>query len=76
MSLSKPFFNSRPTSYRKNSDINYMTDTQFNALHWTEQLKLRPLRDRKVYVRESGDFDNYNDNWDTDLERENNDVTQ
>jgi hypothetical protein len=63
MSLSKPFFNSRPSGqhYQK---LPFMTDAEFKALHWTEQLRLRPLRDQKRYVRETGDFDTRNDNWD------------
>lgn len=69
LSRSQPFFNSRHGRSRVVS-TDYMTDEQYKRLHWTEQLRLRPLRDRKAFVKGDGDYDNRLDNFDTDESRE------
>jgi hypothetical protein len=47
-----------------------MEKLDFLALHWTEQLKLRPLGEQKRWEYPEGDRNNRLDNWDTDNEKE------
>jgi hypothetical protein len=65
MSFSQPFFGNK-AGYKKQQITGYDDDAIFNSLHWTEQLRIRPLRDRKVWPRAEGDYDNRLDNFDTE----------
>jgi hypothetical protein len=63
MSFSQPFFNTRSSKARTSS---FITDNDYKHLHWTEQLKLRPLGTRERKQWPQGDFDIRTDNWDDD----------
>lgn len=68
MSLSKPFFNSRPSSIRRNYHSDFVSDEEFKLLHWTEQERLKRRYDTPKPYRETGDSDNRLDNWEVDDE--------
>lgn len=55
MSFSKPFFGDK-AGYKKKQITGYDDDTEFNALHWTKQLQLRPLNPYKDKVRPAYDY--------------------
>jgi hypothetical protein len=58
---------SRPEPKRKRyigRDKVRMNIIKMNELHWTEQLAMKPKDTRIREPRETGDFDNRNDNWD------------
>lgn len=63
MSLSKPFFGSKYT-YKPKQIVPYMSNAEYNALHWTRQLELRPLGTRKRWENAEGDFNTSIDMWD------------
>lgn len=55
MSFSKPFYPSGRANYRKRQITGYDDDKAYEALHWTKQLELRPLRNRQRYEYAEGD---------------------
>lgn len=64
MSFSEPQFTTNRTGYKKQM-VTILDDTAFADLHWTEQLKRRPLGEQKRYeYNRDGDFDTRLDNWD------------
>lgn len=66
MSRSNTFFNTKATSHvRRNKYVEFMDDTAFLKLHWSKQLELRPLRNKKRWENDANiDYDNRLDNWD------------
>lgn len=63
MSRSQPFFGDK-AGYKKQQITGYDDDTEFNALHWTKQQELRPLRNQPRREYPKGDFDTQIDMWD------------
>lgn len=66
MSLSRQYSTTKRANYKRQYDnLTIVDDKAFLELHWTEQLRLRPLRTqyRRSYNRD-GDFDNLIDNFD------------
>jgi hypothetical protein len=60
-------FSSRTTRYKRPED----SIPGYQQMHWTRQLELLPLRDRKVWERnDQVDYDNRLDNWDDPEEGE------
>lgn len=72
---SNKFFNPQGNYVKRNKYVDFMDDTAFLKLHWTEQLKLRPLNPTKTTIRpvyERGDSDTRLDNWEVDDEPQSN----
>jgi hypothetical protein len=63
MSFSQPFFGNK-AGYKKQQITGYDDDKAFAALHWTEQLRIRPLRSQTRREWPKGDFDTQIDMWD------------
>lgn len=71
MSRSTPFFN--PTAPKRYAKVEIVDDKAYAQLHWTDQLQLRPLRDRKRYEWPEGDRNTRLDHWEAPEDYDNND---
>jgi hypothetical protein len=64
MSRSNPFFNTS-TSQAMPLFTPVISEAEYKTLHWEKQLEIRPLRDQRRYMPNSGgDFDTYIDMFD------------
>lgn len=64
MSFSNPTYGTTKRANYRQPSVVIMDDTAFADLHWTEQLKIKPLRDQKRWQRAEGDSDTRLDHWD------------
>lgn len=60
------YYNHKPPTFSPSVKRRMEAQAEYETLHWTEQLKRKPLRTRRRFDYPTGDYDTRIDNWDTE----------